>query len=354
MKIAHIAHINFPIPPSGYGGIERVIDEMIQCQVRVGGCDIALYAPSDSRIAVDLRAVVSSYQSLQQELTPQEIMELERQHYTFACTYSDDCALLHAHEHHILSYAHLTDKPLLLSLYADTSNPEMQAILQARPANVFLVANSESTRANFVEAGWFGVVLEGIMLEKYPYHAEKSDELVFVGLLMPHKGAHIAIQVALQTGLKLKLIGRKTLVSAPASVRKIQETYMKTEIEPYIDNKQITYLGEMGEERLEHIKRARAVLCPIQWEEPFGRIMAESMACGTPVVAMRRGAAPEVVRDGVSGFIVEDISSMVAAVREVHRLEPAACREHVRQHLNMERVAQQYLDLYRRLLAMTR
>jgi glycosyltransferase involved in cell wall biosynthesis len=102
----------------------------------------------------------------------------------------------------------------------------------------------------------------------------------------------------------------------------------------------------MGEERLEYIRHAAAVLCPIQWEEPFGRVMAEAMACGTPVVAFRRGAAEEVIRNGVTGFVVDTLGELIDAVRHIHEIRPEACREHVRQHLHMERVARDYLVIY--------
>lgn len=349
MKIAHIAPIYAQVPPHGYGGVERVVDEMIQSQMHFDAPLLCLYASNDSQTSVELRSVISSCRSLVKAPTSKEFEELEYRHYTFACKTSDDCHVLHAHGTWILPYAHLTRKPVLVSVYTDTSLSAVQSLLRTKQDNIFLVANSQRTRDKFPEAGWYATVLEGVILEKYPYCEEKGGDLVFVGELTSRKGCHLAIQVALILGMRLKIIGRKKVLDVTVKETKDQEAYLSTSIEPYVDGKQIQYLGEMGEERLEHIKRAYAVLCPIQWEEPFGRIMAESMACGTPVVAMNRGAALEVVNDGTSGFIVEDLASMVQAVREVRHLKPFECREHVYRHLNMERVAQEYFALYSRL-----
>jgi len=171
-----------------------------------------------------------------------------------------------------------------------------------------------------------------------------------VGEMVPKKGPHVAIQVAKTLGIPLVLIGRQRPQYQPDEIVRAREAYWQTEIAPHLDDSQVRYLGEMGEERLEYMRHAAAVLCPIRWEEPFGRVMAEAMACGTPVVAFRRGAAEEVIQNGVTGFVVDTFDEMVNAVRQIHEIRPEACREHVKQHLHMERVARDYLSIYSKLI----
>ena len=352
-QVAHVAPIFSPIPPLGYGGIERVLDELTRNQSSKEYYPLVLYASRDSRTSLPLRAVVNSCRASGVSLDLHEVAKVEQQHYNFACMDSRDCALLHAHGTWIMPYTELAHCPIIVSVYTDTSRQDVQSILANRSSNVFIVANSEHTRSKFPEAGWEEVILEGLQIEEYPYCDTKGSDLLFVGELTPQKGAHIAIQVALHLGLPLRIIGRWTTLDVDDAVAHEQEQYVTHSVAPFIDGIQIRYLGELGSERLEHIKRARAVLCPISWGEPFGRIMAETMACGTSVIAFNRGAVSEVIADGISGFIVDNVDEMIEAVRQVNKLSPRACRAHAQQYLHIDRVSQQYFDLYTRILQLT-
>ncbi|WP_186327579.1 glycosyltransferase [Paenibacillus sp. Y412MC10] len=350
MKIAHVAPIYSPVPPTGYGGVERVVNELLLAQLAFNNLELLLYAPSDSTVPLALRSILPSVRSLKDTLSEEELVDWERTYFEFVCRTCSDIDVLHAHGTWIIPYAHLTGKAVVVSVYTDTSLPQVQETLSKAPGNVFLIANSQRTRDKFATAKWLGTVLEGLCLELYPFEEKKDqDQLVFVGELTPHKGCHLAIQVARELGYKLTIIGRSAVLDVPEDILRKQQDYVTTEIEPYLDER-ICYLGEMGEERLDHIKHACAVLCPISWEEPFGRIMAESMACGTPVIAMRSGAVPEVVLNEVTGFIVESIEEMKEAVRRVKHISPADCREHVRVSLNMQRVAKEYVQIYHEIL----
>lgn len=345
-RVAHVAPIYSPIPPRGYGGIERVIDELLEAQQRIGMVNLRLYAPSDSRASVETRSVIPSCRSLARRIPLAEVANIQRRHYSFALRDAQDCDIIHAHGTWVLPYARLTNKPIVLTVYTDTSDPLVQEELRNVPAHVILVANSRRTQEKLPGAPWRAVVLEGVLPERYPYTSQKGTGLVFVGEMVPKKGPHLAIQVAKTLGLPLTLIGYRMSQAQPERVVRAREEYWQTEIAPYLDNSQVRSLGEMGEERLEYVKHAAAVLCPIQWEEPFGRVMAEAMACGTPVVAFRRGAAEEVIRHGVTGFVVDTLDEMINAVHQIRKICPEACREHVKQHLHMERVAPDYLAIY--------
>jgi len=349
-KVAHIAPIYSPIPPRGYGGVERVVDELIEAQQQIGISDLRLYAPSDSTARVETHSIMPSCRSLIRRIPVDEVAEIERRHYSFAITDAHDCDIIHAHGTWILPYARLTKKPIVLSVYTDTSEPSVQKELSDIPAHVVLIANSRRTQEKYPEAPWRRAILEGVLPERYPYKDKKGSGLVFVGDMVPKKGPHLAIKVAKALGLHLTLIGYRQSQARPENVVREREAYWQTEIAPYLDD-QICSLGEMGVERLDYINQAAAVLCPIQWEEPFGRIMAESMACGTPVIAFRRGAAEEVIQNGITGFVVDTLDEMISAVLQLHTISPEACREHVKKNLNMERVARNYLQLYLEILA---
>ena len=350
IKVAHIAPIYYPIPTPGYGGVERVIDELIEAQQHIGMTRIRLYATSDSNTNVETRSTIPSCYSINRHISFAEIADMERKHYSFALADAQDCDIIHAHGTWILPVVHLTSKPVILSIYTDTADPLVQAELSHIPEHVKPIANSCRTKEKLPNIAWEGTVLEGVIPKRYPFEAEKEEGLVFVGSMIPRKGPHIAIQVAEALDLPLTLIGPRKPMHEPEEVIIAQEKYWQGYIAPYLDNAQIRFLGEMGKERLEYVKRAKAVLCPIQWEEPFGRIIAEAMACGTPVVAFRRGAIKEVIQHGVTGFVVDTCDEMIDAIRHINQIRPEACRDHVEQNLHMERVARDYLSFYSKLI----
>ena len=347
LRVAHLAPIVTAIPPVGHGSIERVIDELHAVQIREGSIDSFVYASSDSSIQRGLRARVPSLRSLG-DLPEAEVgRHLEAEHYRWACADARDVDILHAHGVWMLAHCRPVRQPVVVSVYTDTSREEVRAELDALPENVHLVANSSSTRSKFPAAPWFATVLEGLLLERYPFEDRKEDFFVFVGDLRPKKGCHLAIKVALALGSALKIIGRRHIAEVPERAA-LYDEYFRREIAPYLGGR-IEYLGELGDERLEWMAAARALLAPIQWDEPFGRVFAEALACGTPVVTFRRGAAAEVVGDG-TGFVVDTLEEMVEAARSANAISPHRCRRHAERHLNMSRVAAEYSEIYRRLL----
>jgi len=346
VRVAHVAPVITTIPPAGHGSIERVVEELHAYQVREGRLESFVYASSDSRLPTGLRARVPSLRSLG-EPPPVEVgRRLEAEHYRWACADASDVDVLHAHGVWILDHGPAAEVPIVLTVYTDTSQEEVQAALADAPAGVRLVANSRSTRAKFPAAPWFATVLEGVLPERYPFRPVKEDHFVFVGDLRPKKGCHLAVRVALELGARLKIIGRRLIAEVPERAE-AYEAYFRDEIAPHLGPR-IEYLGELGEERLAHVAAARALLAPIGWDEPFGRIFAEAMACGTPVVTFRRGAAEEVVPPE-AGFVVDTLDEMVRAAACAGSIAPVACRRHVVRHLNVSRVAAEYADVYQRV-----
>jgi glycosyltransferase involved in cell wall biosynthesis len=351
IRVAHLAPVVTAIPPAGHGSIERVIEELHAFQVRDGRVGSVVYASSDSTLAPGLRGRVPSLRSRSERPPAELVRRLEHEHYRWACADATDVDVLHAHGLWVLDHCDGAAVPIVLSVYADTSQAEVQAELGELRDGVHLVANSASTRAKFAAAPWFATVLEGVAPERYPFRARKEDFFLFLGDLRPKKGCHLAIAVARELGAPLKIIGRRCVAELPERAR-AYDAYFEEQVAPHLGG-QVEYLGELGEERLAYLAAARALLAPICWDEPFGRVFAEALACGTPVVTFRRGAAPEVVAPG-TGFVVDTVEQMVEAAARVGTISPAACRRHALSRLNVSRVAAEYLDIYARAAGVPR
>src|SRR5947199_169475 len=217
-----------------------------------------------------------------------------------------------------------------------------EGLAQLAPG-VGLISISLNQRRPKPELNWAGNCPNALDLQLYPCKPHPGDYLLFLGRMSPDKGAHRAIWVAKETGLPLKLAGKK---QDPKEHRYFHEL-----VEPHLDD-EIEYLGEVTHgEKVELLQNARATLFPIEWEEPFGLVMIESMACGTPVIATRHGAVPEVIEDGVSGIIVDNYREMPAALERADALDPLELRRHAEERYGPERRIQDYLRVYEAAVA---
>lgn len=207
--------------------------------------------------------------------------------------------------------------------------------------NVHLVSLTHAQRESQPNVNWFGNVYNGIDLNYWSLNADpRNNYLLYVGRVLKNKGADLAVKIALKANKKLKIAG---------SVYPQDEKFFENKIKPYLGDK-IEYLGVVNQERLPELyQNALALLMPIRWPEPFGLVMAEAMASGTPVVASRRGSVPEIVKDGETGFIIdnpEDIGGFVEAVDKIEQLDRQTCRKHVENNFSVERMAASYTNLY--------
>ncbi len=352
ITVAHIAPIFSTVPPIGYGGVERVVDELSYTQLLSGAVSPIVFASSDSSCAAPHFGLLSSLRS-QPDKNLDEEYKLIESHYRWAYGYLDAHSVDIIHLHGPWGVRWLPSqpsRPVVLSIYADTSQPDVQEELSRVPIYVNIVANSERTRAKAPQIDWSAVILEGIMPHLYPFSARKEDYVCFIGDLTPDKGIETAILAARSAGIAIHVVGRRHIKDVSERDMAKYDSYFASSVAPYIDNKTVIYHGELGDERLEILSRATALLAPIEWEEPFGRILAESMACGTPVIAFDKGAAQEVIAEGVSGFVVTDVTQMVGLIPQCRNLDPVNCRHYVENKLNMARVANEYGELYRRLV----
>jgi glycosyltransferase involved in cell wall biosynthesis len=221
------------------------------------------------------------------------------------------------------------------------AGPVYEQIARVAP-RVKLISLSLNQRRPLPDLPWVANCPNALDLTAYPVHPHRGDYLVFIGRMSPDKGAHRAIQVAKDAGLPLKMAGK---MNEPP-----EKEYFERQVRPAL-GWGIEYLGEVTHaEKVELLQNARATLFPIEWEEPFGLVMIESMACGTPVIATRWGAVPEVIEHGLSGIIVEDSSEMAAALEEADRLDPLECRGYVEERFSAARMVADYLAAYERVL----
>jgi glycosyltransferase involved in cell wall biosynthesis len=344
MKIAQIAPPWISVPPRGYGGTEWVVQQLCD-GLSKRGHRVTLYASGDSRTAADLRSVF-----------PAQIPEFmgnpafEARHSGFALadilSRTGERAFDIVHDHSgylVVAAAGLLPLPPVLHTIHSAFDEVTTGFYDQYGRAVAYAAISEYQRS-MGPAGmnWAGVVPNAIDLGVWPLQEEKDDYLLAFGRVCEAKGFHLSIEVARRTGRRLFMAG---------ALQPQYADYFHEIIEPELDD-QIVFLGEVGDpQRRELFANAAAFLFPILWPEPFGLVMIEAMATGTPVIAFRNGSVPEVIDDGVTGFIVEDVDQMVEAVSRVHQIDGAACRRSVEERFAVERLVTDYEALYASLIA---
>jgi len=258
---------------------------------------------------------------------------------------SDKFDIIHNHASFITYYFEpFIKKPIVHTLHsvlsAQQKYKQCYRMLKKYKKNYF-VSISNSQR-KVPELNYVRTVYNGICVNKFPFNASPEDYLIWVGRIKHNKGTAEAIKVAKKLGKKLLLIGK---------IDYVDEDYYKAKVKPHIDGKQIVYLGEMNRfKSAEYVKNAIALLNPINWREPFGLVMTEAMACGTPVIAFNRGSVPEIVVDNKTGFIVNNIKEMVAAVKKIDKIKRADCRTHVEKKFDAERMVDGYVEVYKKIL----
>jgi glycosyltransferase involved in cell wall biosynthesis len=341
MRIAQVAPLYESVPPSLYGGTERVVSYLTEELVRLGH-EVTLFASGDSQTTA--RLVAACPRALWRdercrETLPHHVRLMEL---VFADVSRFD--VIHFH----CDYLHF---PLLrrhrcagvTTLHGRLHVPDLGALFAEYP-EVPLVSISNDQRRPMPRANWRGTVYHGLPRDLHTFRGGPGAYLAFLGRVSPEKGLDRAIAIARATGMPLKIA---------AKIYPEERDYFHTTIEPLLERSRpfVEFLGEVGgRAKDEFLGRAHAVLFPISWPEPFGLVMIEALACGTPVVAYRNGSVPEIIEDGVTGFVVGSMEEAAVAVRRVGRLSRAVCRKAFEQRFGAARMARDYLDVYRRLV----
>jgi glycosyltransferase involved in cell wall biosynthesis len=338
MKILQLAPPWFAVPPIGYGGIEVVVSALTEGLLD-DGHQVLLVASGGSRTRAEL---LSPYSEPPSERLGEGLVELPHVLSGYLMRGGFDVV----HDHTVLGAAIgalVEDVPVVHTVHGDWV-PDLRRVYELIGDRVSLVAISRAHAARAGDLPVAGVIYNGISLDRYPFQAEPGGYLAFVGRAGPEKGATVAIEVARRLGRRLRMALK---VNEPEEHRWWQQVLV-----PLMDNGDVTVLRDATQaQKTALLGGADAVLVPIEWEEPFGLVMVEANACGTPVIAFARGAAPEVVANGRSGLLVRpgDIDEFCAAVDKVRDLDRLACRQHVADNFSALRMVRAYERLYDRV-----
>jgi len=342
MKIAQIAPLAESIPPKLYGGTERVVSWLTEELVRQGH-EVTLFASGDSQTSAQLVPITPRALRLDptvDETIGYHIMMLEqvrRQTHEFDILHFH-IDLLHA------PFVRILGAPAVTTLHGRLDLPDLVPFYQAFP-DLSLVSISNSQRLPMPPVNWAATIHHGLPRDLLPLTLEpRGDYLAFLGRISPEKRPDRAIEIAARAGMKLKIA---------AKIDDVDRAYWEQAIAPLITRHggMVEFVGEIGDrDKAEFLGNARGLLFPIDWPEPFGLVMIEAMACGTPVIAFSCGSVPEVIDHGRSGFIVDDMTAAVEAVNRLGELPRSGVRACFEERFTVERMARDYVAVYRALI----
>ncbi|BAY08017.1 glycosyltransferase family 4 protein [Calothrix sp. NIES-2098] len=338
MKIAQVAPLWERVPPPTYGGIELVVSHLTDELVRRGH-EVTLFASGDSQTLANLEAVYPRALRLDpnvKEYAVYEMLELSQVYQR-----SQEFDIIHSHVGiSALSLASLVSTPTVHTLHGSFTKDNRKAFSHHQKQPYISISNAQRQ----IDLNYFGTVYNGIKPEDYPFK-EKPQEpgyLAFLGRFSPEKGPHHAIAIAKQSGWRLKMAGKIDVVDSK---------FFEQEIAPHIDGQQIEYLGEVNHtQKAELLGNAAITLFPITWQEPFGLVMIESMATGTPVIAMNLGSVPEVIAHGETGFICQSYDQMAEMIPQALKLNRLNCRKHVESKFSVAQMVNGYEAVYQQII----
>lgn len=340
MRIAQIAPLWESVPPPTYGGAELIVslltDELVH-----RGHEVTLFASGDSRSLARLESVhpyALRLDAAVKEYSGYEMLQLERVYQQ-----AQKFDIIHSHIGCVaLTSAQMIKTPTVHTLHGVFTADNEKLFSYARQQPYVSISNTQ--REPRLGLNYVATVYNGIDLNAHKFYAKPQEPsyLAFLGRLSPEKGPHLAIEIAKRSDWHLKIAGK---------VDRVDVDYFEQEVKPHIDGKQIEFLGEAN-----HIQKnalmggAVATLFPITWREPFGLVMIESMAAGTPVIAMEQGAATEIIVHNQTGFLCQTVEECLTALEQIPKLDRAACRQHILQNFSVQRMVDGYEAVYRQIL----
>jgi glycosyltransferase involved in cell wall biosynthesis len=339
VRIAQVAPLIESVPPRAYGGTERVVHYLTEALVEMGH-EVTLFASGDSSTHAKLVPIVDRALRLHparpdpviwHTLMVDRVREL-----------SDSFDVIHFHIDTVhLPVAAQCRTPSLSTLHGRLDLPDLKPLYRHFHRHP-LVSISDSQRKPLPWANWIGTVHHGLPEHLYSFHARPQEYFAFVGRISPEKRCDRAIEIALACETPLRIA---------AKVDAVDRAYFEQQIEPMLDHPLVTFVGEIDDAvKDDFVGHARALLMPIDWPEPFGLVLIEALACGTPVIAYGHGSVPELLAHGETGFIVHDQEQAIAAARDIARIDRAACRAAFERRFCARVMAENYLAHYRRLI----
>ncbi|HXD95493.1 MAG TPA: glycosyltransferase family 4 protein [Candidatus Acidoferrum sp.] len=346
MRIAQVAPLFESVPPQLYGGTERIVSYVTDELVRRGH-EVTLFASGDSRTTARLVPVVERATRLDAAthdlLGSEFIRELG-----LVFSHASDFDVIHCHVDYLAFPFHdLTPTPTVHTIHGRLDLPHLLPVYR-QFRTVPLVSISDAQRAPLDQLGvrWAGTVYHGLPVERYAFAPEDQGYLAFLGRLAPEKQPELAIEIARRVGLPLKIA---------AKVDAVDQEYFDQVVAPLLDDPLVEFLGEIGDDQKSaFLGGAKALLFPIDWPEPFGLVMIEAMACGTPVVARPCGSVPEVIDHGRTGFLASTLVELTEAVKRLDEIDRAECRRQFELRFSAGRMAQDYERIYGRLASRRR
>ncbi len=333
MKIAMLSPIAWRTPPRDYGPWENIVSLLTEGLVR-RGVDVTLFATGDSETRGRLISVSPKGYEEDKDLLPKV---WECLHISELFERGDEFDVIHNHFDYLpLTYMNMTSTPVVTTIHG-FSSPRILPVFKKYNDRAYYVAISEADKNP--ELNYIATIHHGIDLVQFSFRPDAGDYLLFFGRIHHEKGTKECIEIAKKTGMRLIIAG---IIQ--------DERYFEREVRPYLDNDRIIYVGSAGpDKRNELLGQAYALLHPINFDEPFGLSVIEAMACGTPVIAVKRGSMPEVIADGRTGFLVTSVDEMAEAVPRIREIDRAKCRRWIEDSFSVDRMVDQYIRTYEKI-----
>ena len=337
MRILQIAPLWIPVPPITYGGTELVISWLTEELVRRGH-DVTLLASGDSKTSAKFIPIWSKSLWRAHLAAPHAVFALL---YEKLAQIQENFDIIHDHcEFYTTPFAPFLKRPIVSTIHHPMY--EELIVLFKRFPNINYVAISKNQRKTAPGVSFAKTIYHGLPIDKYSFGPKHKDYLLWLSKITPEKGPAEAIDIA-------KKMGQKLIISG--NILKEYADYFEYRLKPLIDGKQIQFVGAASfEKKIELLKNAKGFLFPIKRPEPFGLVVAEAMACGTPVVTYKTGAMPEIIKDGKTGFLVNSQEEMIAALGKIDQIERVACRRHIARKFSLKKMVNKYEALYNKIL----
>ena len=339
MKIAQLAPLYESVPPKLYGGTERVVATVTETLIQ-NGHEVTLFASGDSKTRANLVPVCPEALRLSKIKDPYADHMLQL---AMAYDRAAEFDIIHSHiDYFTFPFAARSPTPTVTTLHGRLDMPELQGIhryFREHP----LVSISDSQRTPIPFANFVGTVYHGLPLEQFRFYSQPGKYLAFLGRISPEKRPDMAIAIAQKAGIPLKIA---------AKVSDTDRSYFETVVKPLLDPPFIEFIGEINDkERNIFLGESLALLFPIDWPEPFGLAMIESLACGAPVVARPCGSVPEILVQGKTGYIYSQMDQLVRAVQNISQISRGDCRKHIEDHFSAETMTNGYEQIYKKIMA---
>lgn len=346
LRIAISSSNILPVPPpkGPLGAVERVIYCITEGLVQRGH-DVTLFATGDSQTSARLESVVGCSPSLNRDKIFGSRVDYDHLLMSKIYEKAGDFDIIHSNLAISAFYAHLVKTPTVVTLHWPL-NVEESFFLKESENSQYYISISDAQRRFMPNLNYIKTICHGVDTNKIRFKNEKGEYLLFAGRMTFSKGADLAVEIAKKSGEKLLLVGE-------THKGRKYTLYWNKKIKPFIDGKQIQHIGTVAHEDIfDYMANAKALLVPIRWPEPFGLVMIEAMATGTPVIGFAEGSVPEIIKDGETGFVVNTLEEMVSKVNNLGEIDRKKCRERVEKHFSLERMIDKYESAYRAVLGL--